>query len=267
MALAEKRRQLKNGFPENIAKELAVLNKNFADLCEDFELQTDKEKEEKRGWFWHAQLIYFKLGESYVMHLFNTDGEKMETSSILEVPTEQNQTEETKSVLMYRDYQRWVMPLIELGQLNMVNESAINEILNAVNGALEHAKQLNIGLQEGENAIMAIVYSKLDAVSKGIWNFQLSLKNPTLDDLVNFLVKRAAMLKAEQMDVASTSTTSMRYHVDSQKPTGAIPRAKYCLYCDQTSHNIFHCTYFDGLVIHAKERFLREEGRCFNCFQ
>lgn len=201
------------------------------------------------------------------MHLLNADSVTMETSSIMEIPAGQNPPEVPKPVLMYRDYQRLVMPLIELGQLNMVNELAINEVLNAVQEALEHAKQLNFGLQESENAIMAIVYSKLDPVSKGIWDFQLSVQNPKLDDLVDFLVKRAAMLKAEQISVTSASSFTVQGSSNLPKATGTISRTKYCLYCDQASHNIFHCTYFDGLVIQAKERFLRDEGRCFNCFQ
>lgn len=49
--LAEKRRQLADGFSANVAQELAELNKNFAELCEDFELKEEREKQDKKGWF------------------------------------------------------------------------------------------------------------------------------------------------------------------------------------------------------------------------
>lgn len=165
--LAEKRSQLANGFPSNVVQELEELNKNFAELCEDWALKDEQEKEAKKSWFLHAQLNYFKLGKSYALHLLEINGEIMETSSDGINSVAQNspelipaaQPEIPKTVLAYRDYQRLVMPIIELGQLDVVNESTVNDVLGAVQEALQQAEHLNFGLQESENAIMAIVYT------------------------------------------------------------------------------------------------------------
>lgn len=254
------------GFAENAAQELEELNTNFAELCEHWAIQEEQEKVDKKGWSLQAEWLYFSLGKKYVMHLLNADNNKMETSSEQEINVSAAQrapTETQKTVLMYRDYQRLVMPIIELGQINIVNEMTINEVLSAVQEALNQAEQLQYGLQESENAIMAIVYSKLDPVSKGIWDFQLSVQNPNLNGLIDFLVKRAAMLKGAPVEVASASTSTMP---SAQSRQSTNPRGKFCIYCEVTSHNIFHCDYFDGLIIPAKERYLRDEGRCFNCF-
>lgn len=107
---------------------------------------------------------------------------------------------------------------------------------------------------------MAIVHSKFDVISKGIWEFQLSSMEPTIEIMEQFLERRSNMIEGEIGHAVSHSTPT------TSAETGARRKQPICIYCKSNTHTIYKCsTGFEGLTIPAKRKFLRQEDRCENC--
>lgn len=254
----EKRKQdlIEHGFPANLDEELFKLSEKFEELRSDWVAQPDQVQKEKKNWFYRAHLAYAKLSEKYVLHLLGIDEDWMETES---VKSNAEPIEESNK-LAYQDYRQIMLPVIELEQVFAVNEQTVNTMVVAIQETTQRAKALDFDLNKCTSTIIAIVHSKLDLISRNIWEFQLGVEEPTLDSLMNFLVKRAHQLKGADRAGPSTSR-------DVQSSPGPKKKHNMCIYCGNNAHSIYHCAIFGGLKIEAKENFIvMKERRCLNCF-
>lgn len=135
----------------------------------------------------------------------------------------------------------------------------MSDMHHAVDMAKQQATAFSFGLAGIEQSIMAIMHSKLDIVSKGIWEFQLAAIEPTIESFDQFLQQRSYMVQIELGPVIPVPMPVIE--------GGARRKTQVCIFCKSTSHTIYKCsTGFEGLSIPAKKQFLQKEERCENCF-
>lgn len=253
----EKKKQdlIEHGFPANLEEELHQLNADSHALRADWAVQSGQVREEKKEWFYRAQLAYFKLGEKYALHYLGIDEEWMEAESI----KSSTETNEESNKLAYQDYRQIMLPVIELEPVYTVNEQTVNSMVVGIQEIAQRARALEFDLGAYTSTIIAMVHSKLDFISKGIWEFQLGVEEPTLDSFMNFLVKRAHQLKGANCAGQAASRNVQNSPAPKKK--------NMCIYCGSNTHSIYHCAIFGGLKIEAKENFISsKEKRCLNCF-
>lgn len=245
----------KEGLSGNIEKRLNELNKKFMVFQNDWLSKSEEEQQEQSEWYFWANRYYYQIGEKYTEYLLN-----LETMEV-----EQPESEKGLEQVPYQNYQQTMKPIIELEQLYSVTDEDINKIINAIQFTMTEAKKINLDPAQCTNTIIALVSAKLDELSKGIWEFQMGTEEPTLDMLIEFLMKRIRHIRNNETASASKEPSPST----SKEQSPSTPKGrKLCIYCGSTTHTIFKCIIFGGLKLEKKEHFiLVKEKRCINCFQ
>lgn len=242
----------REGLSGNVELQLETLNKKFADFQKDWASKEEEERESKEWYFW-ANRVYNQIGEKYTAYLLELEGGE----EVMEIETQK--VEKFPEQMQYQNYQQIMKPILELEQLHMVTYQDFSRIIDAIQLTITEGKKFDTNMAWFTNTIIAIISSKLDELSKSIWEFQLETEEPSLDMLVEFLTKRIRHIRHSEGAIATTSK--------GLSPT--MPRGKrLCIYCGSAVHTIFKCTIFGGLSLEAKEQFIVvKEKRCANCFQ
>lgn len=96
----------------------------------------------------------------------------------------------------YVQYRRILQPVLEL-EGGHLTTNTMSDMFHAIEVAKQKMGALEFEFRNIEQPIMAIVHSKFDVVTKGIWEFQLSLGEPTLEGMGRFLEQRSHMVQEE----------------------------------------------------------------------
>lgn len=265
----------KHGIPDGAEEELIKYTEQFAKVCKEFKELNEEQKQVNRQGFYEVQSTFFEVG--VVANLFmkkketevNTQGAMsiaMQTDNqpgasasavggqaaiVRKIPV--NPTEDIPW-LPYLQYRKILQPCLELESGNLTNNT-MSDIHHAIGVAKQKARAFDFHINGIEQAILAIVHSKFDVISKGIWEFQLGTLEPTIESLERFLEQRSYMIQNE----LGSATPVLE--------SGSRRKTPLCIYCKSTTHTIYKCSSgFEALTIPAKKRFLRGESRCENCF-
>lgn len=222
----------------------------------------------KRAEFYEAQNIFFKVGAT-IAERFAKENE-MQTDNQQSDPSEAGAVEVIRTVQVrpddnnlswvpYVQFRKVLQPVLEL-ESGTLTHRTMSDIYHALEIFKQKVNAIELDIAVAEQAVMAIVHSKFDPITKGIWEFQLSSMEPTIEIMGRFLEQRSSMIEGEigQAVGHSMPTTSAE--------TGARRKQPICIYCKSNAHTIYKCSAgFEGLTIPAKKQFLRREDRCENC--
>lgn len=180
---------------------------------------------------------------------------------------------ENSSQLSYLDYERLMRPFFVLQPIERVDERALNEILVAISDVRARASELHFSMDKEWRWIFALIQSRMDMVSRSLWEWQLDREEPTLDGFINFLLKRSNRLHPHQRYAAraaqpSTSRASSVGHSGDNQPTATQKPKKsksICVNCGG-DHFLHKCDGFKALSIKQKRAVLELHRLCHNCF-
>lgn len=257
----------KYGISDGAEEELIKITKKFVKICEDFEELNEEQKAENREKFHESQSNFFEVGALIANLLAKKDpvipmqiedpstlGASAAKEEVLQKSKKKEKADEKIIWLPYIQFRKILNPVLELDG-GAINSRTMSDMDHAINNAVERAKSFNFDIVGAEQAIMAIVHSKFDMVSKGIWEFQLAAMEPTIEAMQAFLEQRSAMIQQELGPVMPALEM------------GARRKQTVCIYCKSTAHTIYKCSQgFESLSILNKKQFLRREDRCENCF-
>lgn len=272
----------RHGLPVGMELELLKLTEKFAKISKDFGELDDEHKIEKRKEFFEAQNIFFSVGAKIANLFVNKETvteQQGASANVMQVDEQQPSTSEgantgtivrtiaTQQVedlewVPYVQFRKILQPVLELQSGNLTSHT-MSDIYHAIEVAKNKARAMEFVIGNAEQPIMAIVHSKFDVITKGIWEFQLTSVEPTIEVLERFLETRATMIHNE-LELPQPQPAQAQGPVPE---TGIRRKQPICIYCKSTTHTIYKCSSgFESLTIAAKKQFLRREGRCDNCF-
>lgn len=170
--------------------------------------------------------------------------------------------------LPYIDYEDLFRPLFVLQPMERVDEFALNMILVTITDIQERAKDLNYSLEKEIPMIIAFSQSRLDTTSRSLWMWQLDRAEPSINDFINFLVKRSKRVEPYEKSAVRSVQSSPRTLMPSELPSTSQQAKKskiVCAYC-HGGHYLHKCEYFKTLALKAKRTTLDQARLCHNCF-
>lgn len=263
-----------HGLPDEIEPELIKLIQQFAKMSKEFSELNEEQKNKNREKFYESQKIFFEVGATVAdIFIKKDDGaEGPVANAEMQIDEQQASASAQEAVVIVRtipaqqvnndlqwvpyvQYRKILQSVLELESGNLTDRT-MSEIFHAIEVSKTKARGIEYDYAGAEQPIMAIVHSKFDTVTKGIWEFQLGSGESTIETLERFLEQRANMIHEELgPPPAPVSEASMR-----RKQT-------VCIYCKGATHTIYKCSAgFVSLTIAAKKQFLHREERCENCF-
>lgn len=158
--------------------------------------------------------------------------------------------------LPYKKHLYMLQPLFELRPIEHVNEAAINSVLNAIHEMQERTE--NLSIEHVHLTIIGYVHSLLDHTSQALWLWQIEDRSPSLDDLINFLIKRSNTIEPPEPSEMSGPSTSSDIR-------GAKKKKKICPLC-KGDHYLYRCRDFLGFPLSRRRVYLDSNYMCHNCF-
>lgn len=179
------------------------------------------------------------------------------TGAISKRSTPMEQEPEPTVKLPYSHYMRLMRPLISMKPMTSLSPSVIGEILRIIDQIQERATQLNYSIQHETRMIILHIQERLDSVTQHMWHFTLGENEPTLDGLIDFLVKREKFVAPSEL---ACRELQFNYEMPSDKKAKAV-----CVRC-QGAHFLHRCSMFRELTLPAKMKTLSDARLCINCF-
>lgn len=192
--------------------------------------------------------------------------------------TESDETEEWRDFnsLPYLQCEQILRPLFQLPTKSDPNVANMNRVLDAITMVLKQAADLHVSTVQNQKMLIALIQSRMDETSRQIWLFHLDAE-PTLNDLVNFLMKRSTFLKAKQSHCESVSKNrqEQREQPAATSPTTSheahsLPhmskKPKVACACCGAQHYLHRCDMFKALKLADRAAVLKRKGLCMNCF-
>lgn len=182
-------------------------------------------------------------------------------ASCADVPCAQPPPPERPPTAPYRQYQHALMPIFELRPMSRVSESDLNAILDALEECRSRALSANIDIAEN-SIVLVYLHRLLDQQSQAFWNWDLRDREPTLADLVQFLIERVARLDPIERGALPPPPSPS----PTPGPSGVTKKKKVsCPKC-ASDHHLHRCKTFIEYTLAAKINFLDLKKLCHNCF-
>lgn len=161
------------------------------------------------------------------------------------------------SNLPYAHYMRLMRPLISMKPMAQLNAHAISEILKIIDKIQERATELNYSITNETRMIIFHIQERLDPITQHMWHFSLAENEPTLNGLIDFLVKREKFVAPSEL---VERELRFNYEMPSDKKARTV-----CVRC-KGAHFLHRCPMFKELTLQAKINTLNEARLCINCF-
>lgn len=222
-------------------------------------------------------------------------GQEQEASEKGNSDVSDSQTKESKACesepkrvhLPFLDFEALFRPLFEIQQMSQVDKMALNRLLTVLLDMREKAESLNFPLEQERQAIISLIQNRLDYVSRSLWMWQMDRGEPTIEQLMNFLVKRSNRIEVHERPSTSGQAQGAipRRSVSSK---GAVQRLSssvsvgsataeqpsistgkkhkpVCIEC-QGEHFLHKCDRFKSMTMGQKRAILNYHRLCHNCF-
>lgn len=184
--------------------------------------------------------------------------------------------------LPFLDFENLFRPLFEIQQMSRVDELCLSRFLATLEEMREQAERLHFPIEQERQFIIALIQNRLDYVSRSLWMWQLDRKEPTLELLTNFLIKRCGRIEAHERQLHQVPAQN----VSPRPPQGAVPRTSaasraavaeqpstskgkkhkpVCVECGG-EHYLHKCDRFKEMSMVQKRAFLDHLRMCHNCF-
>lgn len=326
------------GAPEDPEKSLEILNYDFMILMDDWKLlDEDQQKDlQVKEHFLDAQKCFHELGSIFIMAIRQEQQSEMEQNQEQNVTEELSSTEDVErsseieqsmnaqggkqemqvdeeellqgppdiSSLAFADHVRVLNPIFALPPMSSVDEASINEIILSIMEVSERATELNVSVQSQHRTLMAFVHGLLDITTQQLWNWRMMDTEPSWNDLVCFLTRRAKTIDPmekrrslmQEPGYARASTSYARPGTSyssavasagqgavgtSYGATGTIPKIKpsdnqgaggsqpkvqkmHCPQC-KGDHALIRCQKFRAMSFNERQRAVRNDLMCQNC--
>lgn len=200
----------------------------------------------------------------------------------------------------YREYREIMEPIFSLKQIRNVNEQTINLVLVTITEAAKDARDKGYSIKHDATLIIACVHRQLDEVSRALWTWQTENQEPSLDQFIGFLIKRAKRISPSELTtsnprartnspIPSTSRAVLDTACATVPYTGTIPKQRavastsrenpydlvfgtsakkqktVCPRCE-ADHFLHRCPQFKTLTLRAKLATIDKAKLCHNCF-
>lgn len=212
---------------------------------------------------------------------------KSDTSDSPTSEPKSSEREPERVHLSFLDFEALFRPLFEIQQMSQADKVTLNGILTVLLDVREQAERLNSPLEQERQAIISLIQNRLDYVSRSLWMWQMDRGEPTIDQLVNFLVKRSNRIETHEQPSTSgraqgaipkrsvtnkgavqrlPSSASAGSAASSQPSTSSGKKHKpVCVEC-QGAHYLHKCDRFKSMTMAQKRAILDYHRLCHNCF-
>lgn len=175
--------------------------------------------------------------------------------------------------LTYRDYRFVLEPVLELRPMERISETALDNIIRALNESARRASDRNACIDSETRAVIAILHRLLDRTSQVlVYSMARQVESAggivTLNMLASCLLDRSQNLLPEELQVDHS------HHDDSRAPSpvpcaaGASAtkkaRVAVCPNCGE-DHYLHRCEPFRMLTVTQRRSVLDYNRLCYNC--
>jgi len=142
--------------------------------------------------------------------------------------------------------------------------SSLRELIDVSLECVRSLEVFNITLDKGFDAyIMFSVFSKLDNLTKQLWEQQLKdTKIPTFQSLIDFLEQRARALGASAPVKLQATQQPNR---QQGRAVNHHNQSNQCACCKSGNHPLYRCSSFLGQDQPTRQETVKKVRSCFNC--
>lgn len=172
------------------------------------------------------------------------------------------------SSLSFQDHGRVLKPILTLQPIQSISERAINEIVVSLIEVNERANEDQVSIESQHRLLMIYVHSLLDVTSQQIFNWQMMDGEPSWDEFIQFLTKRAKNIGPSEQGRSSAKSehTNPPQMVSNYGGNSAKQLKLLCFWCNRNDHVLIHCIPFKNQSTEVRERFVEAQRLCYNCF-
>lgn len=186
----------------------------------------------------------------------------------------------------YQEQSIMMAPVYALPQQSTLSEKAINTVITAINTVAKNFPLEGYAWsQQTKRMLIMHVTSVLDSATQDCWRYRTGTQEPTLEDLINFLIERKFDInkknplaefkipkkkpelrpseqRARPTEKASTSKVRSRSNSKSSMQDEVNKKCSLCA----RAHVLKDCSSFFKLSFQAREEFLYDHKLCISCF-
>ena len=155
------------------------------------------------------------------------------------------------------------------------NLNNFSSVVNSFSEGLEILKTQGSYANSKDPWLIYLISNKLDKETNKAWaEYSASINEPSLDFFLSFLSERRSALEIFHSNSNSTNTfnlnnqSKVKQFSRSEKPhfrTNTVTATFKCIFCHD-DHSIHKCQKFSKLNLQAREKFISNSSRCYNCF-
>jgi hypothetical protein len=158
-----------------------------------------------------------------------------------------------------------------LPSLHFPSAIDVRNLVDTTRECIRSLGVLAIGRDKGMDALILFqIFNKMDNTSRQLWEQTLKDTSiPKLDDLFEFLEKRARSISAGGPSKPSSQPRPQQDRQDGRRSTVVNHSTDYnssCKVC-QGNHSIYKCQSFNSKDEAAKTESVKKLNLCFNCLQ
>ena len=154
--------------------------------------------------------------------------------------------------------------------ISVASSSSLRQMVDVTRESLRSMETLNQPVDFWGSIVLFLIYQKLDAGTKEIYEQSLhSSKIPSLDEFFEFIEQRSRAIEAAGSQNQITSRPAERNKFAAVQKS-SVHHAQYtssqCKICEQ-SHPIYKCSKFLSMDISVRKERVKKLSLCFNCLK
>lgn len=175
------------------------------------------------------------------------------------------------SEIQYRDIYSMAKIVFDFQPIQNVSKEALNEVLEIIDIVRKRAEHLKYDINNNKT-LVACIHSKLDSISKRLFDWDSSNIEPDLNVLLQFLTKRVQTFTKEEEILGNKAITHLsqtpRANTESDRASSDSSVQKrlkiVCIKC-KGEHFLYNCEEFKALPLNEKQELVDNAHICQNC--
>lgn len=185
--------------------------------------------------------------------------------------------EQYTNEIQYKDLQLMTKIIFNFQPIQTPSKEALNELMQVIDTVQKRAEHLKYDINNNKTLI-ACIHSKLDSISKQLFDWDLNNVEPDLNYMLQFLTKRVQTFSREEEILGNNvlqqmSQSKPRANQDREREpvaeSSVQKRLKIArLACPQckNDHFLYNCDEFRALPLKEKQELVDKSQICQNCF-